>query len=409
MRKFMLVITTVMMLFFTACGGAKVSSSDNNEPTAYKYTAKMNILGVTYQPQGVSIIKDGSIYYSAWEDDSMEIICNDPACEHKNYTCSAKVGYNAISLVQGGKRLIIAEEDPTIELVNSTDRVIYHKSSLVEADMDGTNQKKVKDLNCIMPMLSGIVYDNKLYIGSKCTTYEHRMDNGLVYDEISDSYVPNLLEIQTYDYVILCVDLISYETTEVYKSEGIEGALGIRLYADENAVYALLESIDYTNEDYTITESSYALYQIDGVNITKIKGESLTNLSCYPYGVMNGNLYFRYATYVDCELGEYDGIFRIADGQVQKIDGKSFIHGIADQNTYVSTWQDDGKLRYDFYELDSDKLVDSIIYDRGVAYNEIFWGKVVYMLEDFPETHRYYFDDIKDIRDLGKYVKFLYN
>lgn len=412
MRKLSLIITTAMMLLLIACGGHKASSvaddGSDEVTTDYQYTAKMNILGATYQPQGVSVVKDGLIYYSEWEDSSMEIICEDPACEHKSKICSARVDNPSVSFVYGDKRYILEDGYDDIEIVNGTDRVIYEKSSLIEADMAGNNRKTVLELNCAIPVYSGLVYADRLYIGSIQTTYEHELGGELIYDEATDTYIQNFTSTQNCVYVILCIDLTSFEVTEIYKSESVESET-ISLYADEKAVYALIDSIDSINEDYTMTEYSYALYQIEGVNCSKIKSESLTNLACGVYGVVNGKLYFRYSTFIGEDWGDYEGIFRIADGQIEKVEGKEFFYGIVDGKTYVSTVQDDGKIRYDFQELDSDKLVETITYDKMVSYGEAYWGKLEYILDDYPETGSRYFIDVKDIKNIGKQDKLLYN
>lgn len=411
MRKLLWPFVMAVMFFLTACGSDKTSGNQSILPTDYKYTAQIDVMNIVYQPQGVSYQNNGVLYYSEWEDDGMEIICEDPACEHKDKTCSARVGSGSLSLLHENRRFIIQGKESEYEIIDDMERIIYQKSELIEADTDGSNRKNVDLLDIGMPFFSGIVYEDTLYIAGIQSQYEKRTDNGLIYNELVGGYIQNFSSEDYSNCVILSVDLNTYEVTEVLKTERSENSPQFYFYADEEAVYVYENEWISHGEDSEDFDFNIALYTINGVTATKLLEKKLFNTVCSICGVNDGQLYFRYVPYDDTPLGELDGIFCINDGKVLKLENKTKFGGIMDGKTFVAI--DEGeryKIKYEFYECDSDKLLYTIEYPESVGYvGGDYWGKRVYIKYKDSDAGLYYYTDLKDIKEIGKKDKLLFD
>ncbi len=95
----------------------------------------------------------------------------------------------------------------------------------------------------MLPIVSGMVYDDRLYVAGKQSTYEHQVYNGLVYDENVGDYVQNYTCEQTYSEAVLCIDLNTYEVTEVFRADDVVHAHNFGFYADEKAAYVYMCSL----------------------------------------------------------------------------------------------------------------------------------------------------------------------
>ena len=400
MRRIALTALAMMMAMLTGCGKTADSTGDKQRNEDYRYSAGFGMQKVTYQPQGVSFQKYGLIYYSEWEDDAMDVICDDPACEHNTSACGAKVSNFGISLVHNNRRIIIDPEDAECEIINDTDRIIYGKMALMEADMNGSNRKKVLTFDMNLPIVSGIVYDDRLYVAGIQSTYEHQVYNGLVYDESIGDYVPQYTCEQTYSEAVLCIDLNTYEVTEVFRADDVVHAHNFMFCADEKAAYVYMCSLLSFDEESFEGEYCFALYQIDGENLTKVTEQTTKNINWYICGMDDGRLLFIYNHSQGKELGELDGMFCVNNGQIEKLEGKSICSSLLDGRTYAVKTEDD---RYivEFYELEADTLIETIEYPQQLSYIGLYWGKLVYWLPG-SGSGKYYFADIKDLKKLGK-------
>lgn len=242
----------MMAVAGTGCGNIKKSE---DRPSANEIEGYIN-LGTVYQEEGIST-GEKLLYWTGWDDPGLEIICQDPTCQHSPYdsrtnpdpTCSASVKNVSIlateSMVYENSRLIfvISSDNTYDEMEGNTLQTEYH-TDIYKCAMDGSDRKKAASFDGIFDWSSGVICNDVLYFSStRKITYtsedEYIGEEGIPVHVTNDTYTHQLCALNLSE-----MKVISY--TE------IEGDVFFGFSVTDDYVYCI-----NTTDDVT------ALYRID--------------------------------------------------------------------------------------------------------------------------------------------------
>lgn len=356
-----------------------------------------------YEEDGILYSSSDRFMYSEWNPVEFDYICTDLTCDHRQSDCSAiKVSQGDIggefALYYNDKLIIIdsysmnvdegsSPEDDKITMSNTW------KTDVYEADVDGTNRKKVQSF-------SGSVFS---YVANAAVLVNGKLYFGGATEDKTEIFLDDKTGVQTdvvvtYDDVIYCVDLNDYSIETFAETKGKDdSAYSYNMKVFDGHVYAI---------EYSSQADKAMWYRINIADNTCSEIIQFDSNMPRFVGAIEDTVYYYYEE--EPVLYAMD-VEKLEEREVLSVELDSIYAWILDGQLLVQTdnSMEEGSYFSEYTLFDSEGNAGQVYhFDDYVTFFEGLGDKLIFV-KPFDEGRSEWWcekDDLADLLDKGIYI-----